>query len=119
MERKQFFVVAASAGAALAATGIAAGAAGSPGPPGCGPAPMPHPSGSAPFPHPPHHHASSVDSAYRHVQRTVETLSKDPNDYDGHKGKALGFLEQAVTELQQAMAYEQAHPNTAASPLGK
>lgn len=44
-------------------------------------------------------------------------LSKDPNDYDGHKGKALGFLTQAQTELQAAVAYEQAHPSATASPL--
>ncbi len=117
MERKQFFVFAASAGAALAATGIAAGAADSNNPSGCGPAPMPRPSGATPHPHVPHPKASEIDSAYRHVARLVEMLGKDPNDYGGHRVTALQYLTQAESELQAAVAYEQAHPTVTSSPL--
>lgn len=117
MERKQFFVFAASAGAALAATGIAAGAADSNNPSGCGPAPMPRPSGATPHPHAPHPKASEIDSAYRHVARLVEMLGKDPNDYGGHRVTALQYLTQAESELQAAVAYEQAHPTVMSSPL--
>jgi hypothetical protein len=116
MERKQFFVFAASAGAALAATGIAAGADTN-NPAGCGPAPMPRPSGGAPYPHVSHPKASEIDSAYRHVARLVETLGKDQNDYGGHRVTALGYLTQAESELQAAVAYEQAHPTVTSSPL--
>jgi hypothetical protein len=55
---------------------------------------------------------SEIESAYRHVERVIEMLSKDTNDYDGHRTPALGYLNQAALELQQAVAYTQAHPST-------
>jgi hypothetical protein len=119
MERKHFLAAAGIAGAALAAAGIAAADTGSANSNagGCGPAPMPRPSGATPRPRVPHPQASEIDNAYKHVLRLVDMLSKDPNDYDGHRVKALEFLTNAESELQQAVAYAQAHPTATSSPL--
>ncbi|HME80976.1 MAG TPA: hypothetical protein VKF82_02755 [Candidatus Eremiobacteraceae bacterium] len=119
MERKHFLAAAGIAGAALTVAGIAAADTSSNTPSGgCAPmAPKPLPSGASPRPHVPHQRASEIDSAYKHVVRLVDMLSKDPNDYDGHRVKALEFLTNAESELQQAVAYEQAHPTATSSPL--
>jgi len=78
---------------------------------------MPIPSGGSPRPHVPHQRVNSVESAYRRVERMIEELSKDPNDYGGFKTKALEELSQAGSDLQQAVAYEQAHPTSTTMPL--
>jgi hypothetical protein len=116
MERKQFLGATVLAGAALAMVGAGTATNATNGSNasslvncGGGVAPAPRPTGS-PGAHPPHAHHSEIESAYRHVERVIEMLGKDTNDYDGHKTPALGFLNQAAGELQQAVAYAQAHP---------
>jgi hypothetical protein len=117
MERKQFLAAFGLAGAALTAGAIASAASDTTttGNTACGPHPMP--SGASPRPHVPHARPSSIDSAYRRVERIIEQLSKDPNDYGGYKSKALAELGQAYTDLQQAVAFEQAHPSSTSMPL--
>lgn len=123
MERKQFLGAVALAGAAMATAGAATAAnvsntSNTSSAVNCGPvpAPMPHPSGS-PIARPPHVQHSEIESAYRHVERVIALLGRDPNDYGGHKTPALGYLGQAAAELQQAVAYEQAHPSTPPTSL--
>ncbi|MBV8282354.1 MAG: hypothetical protein JO347_09870 [Candidatus Eremiobacteraeota bacterium] len=116
MERKQF-LVAGIAGAAAVAAGIATAASdtsnssslSSGGP--CGPHPVALASGASPRPHVPHARPSSVDEALRHVERILEALGKDPNDYGGNKSKAIASLQEAQSELTAAVAYEKANPN--------
>ena len=121
MERKQFLAAFGLAGAALTAGAIASSASetttmtATTGNTACGPHPLP--SGASPRPHVPHARPSSIDSAYRRVERIIEQLSKDPNDYGGYKSKALAELGQAYSDLQQAVAFEQAHPSSTSMPL--
>ena len=113
MERKQFLGATAMAGAALAMIGVASASTttDTSNPVNCGSEPRPRPSGS-PVAHTPHPRASEIESAYRHVERVIEMLATDKNDYDGHRIPALGYLNQAANELEQAIAYAQAHPST-------
>ena len=124
MQRKQFLAAGIS-GAAAVAAGIAASAdststsstSTSNSASNCGPHPMPLGPGGSPRPHTPHARASTVDEALRRVQRIVEALTRDPNDYGGHKGSALGFLGQAQGELSEAVAFEQAHASATPPPI--
>lgn len=112
MERKQFLGATAMAGAALAMIGVASASTttDTSNSVNCVPAPHPRPSGS-PVAHIPHARPSEIESAYRHVERVIEMLATDKNDYDGHRVPALGYLNQAANELEQAIAYAQAHPS--------
>jgi len=121
MERRQFLGATALAAAAIAATAATSVSTSSNGsntsvPINCGPAPVPRPS-AFPSVHPVHQRHSEVESAYRHVQRVIEMLSRDTNDYGGHKAPAVGFLQQAAGELEQALAFEQAHPSATPPPI--
>jgi hypothetical protein len=123
MERKEFLGATALAAAAVAVTGATTASNSSNGSNtssavNCGPLP-PRPSGSPPARpiHPVHEHHSEIESAYRHVERVVEMLQHDTNDYGGHKMPAIGFLQQAAGELEQAVAYELAHPISTPPPI--
>ncbi len=120
MERKRFLAAAAMASAAFAAVGVAANgdsaSTGNSGSSACQPgASLPRPSGS-PHPHTARTPVSEVESAERHVERVVQMLQRDPNDYGGHKAPAIAALLQASGELQQAVAYNTEHPTAAATP---
>jgi hypothetical protein len=113
MERKQFLGATALAGAALAVIGVATATSASDlstNSTNCGPAPVPkpRPSGSpAANPRPQH---SEIESAFKHVDRIITMLQRDPNDYGGHKAPAMAALGQAADQLSQAIAFAQAHP---------
>ena len=113
MERKQFLGAGAMAGAALAMIAAATATSASDlsttsNTTNCGPAPMPkpRPSGSPMA----HQRQSDVTSAFKHVDRIITMLQRDPNDYGGHKAPALAALGQAADQLSQAIAFDQAHP---------
>ena len=117
MERKQFLGATAFASAALAVIGVgtatnASDLSTSSNPTNCGPAPAPkpRPSGSPVA----HQRQSEIASAFKHVDRIITVLQRDPNDYGGHKAPALAALGQAADQLSQAIAFDQAHP--ASSP---
>jgi hypothetical protein len=57
-----------------------------------------------------HQRQSDVASAFKHVDRIITMLQRDPNDYGGHKAPALAALGQAADQLSQAIAFDQAHP---------
>jgi hypothetical protein len=44
-----------------------------------------------------------LEHAERNLSRIISTLERDPNDYSGHKGQAIGYLQQALTQLQDAL----------------
>ena len=46
----------------------------------------------------------------RRLERVIDMLQHDQYDYGGHKTNALNYLNQARTELQAAIQYEQSHP---------
>jgi hypothetical protein len=125
MERKHFLSGAALAGAALAMVGAATATYASDTSTSttsnslnCGPAPMPRPRPSgSPFAGSQHARQSEIESAFRHVDRIISMLQRDPNDYGGHKATALAALSQAADQLSQAVAYQQAHPSTPQSTL--
>jgi hypothetical protein len=40
----------------------------------------------------------------RRLSRLIGQLERDPNDYAGHKQQAIGYMQQALTQLQDARA---------------
>lgn len=109
MERKQFITVTLGASAIVAAAGATLAASPAPNTgsnPGetstpCLPsnpryAGGPRPNGS---PNP----AALMQHADRNLGRLIEMMQRDPNDYGGHKGQAIGYLQQALTQVQDAL----------------
>ena len=123
MERKHFLSTAAVAGAALAIVGAATATNAQDTSTGsdstnCAPAPMPRPRPSgSPFAYQQHARQSEIESAYKHVDRIIAMLQRDPNDYGGHKAPALAALTQAADQLSQAVAFAQAHATAPPSTL--
>jgi hypothetical protein len=111
MERKKFITSAFGAGAIIAAAAAALGATPSPNAnenPGASGNPClpshagfgggPRPTGS---PNP----TALLEHADRNLGRLIETLQRDPNDYAGHKTQAIGYLQQALTQVQAALQF--------------
>jgi hypothetical protein len=44
-----------------------------------------------------------LEHADRNLGRLITTLQRDPNDYAGHKEQAIGFLQQALSQVQAAL----------------
>jgi hypothetical protein len=44
-----------------------------------------------------------LEHADRNLGRLITTLQRDPNDYEGHKEQAIGFLQQALSQVQAAL----------------
>lgn len=110
MERKKFITAALGAGAIIAATGIALGDT-QPDPddtdnPGGSNSPC-LPSGQrfggnqrgTGSQNP----AEMLQHADRNLGRLIEMLQRDPNDYGGHKQDAIGYMQQALTQIQDAL----------------
>jgi hypothetical protein len=45
-----------------------------------------------------------MEHAERNLSRLIEVLERDPSDYDGHKSQAIGYLQQALTQVQDALS---------------
>src|SRR5689334_2531361 len=56
-------------------------------------------------------HASNQDilDARRHVERAIDTLGRDANDYGGHRESAVDDLGLARQYLKQAIQFERDH----------
>jgi len=109
MERKKFITTAIGASAIIAAAGAtlaatpAPNATGNPGTlsnpclpshAGFGGGPRP---GESPNP------TAVLEHADRNLGRIIEMLQRDPNGYAGHKTQAIGYLQQALTQVQAAL----------------
>jgi hypothetical protein len=102
MNRQDFI----AAGAALAAASGAAGAlAATPLP---GPTPMPGsvPSGAPLYRNRNFGPTSELGRMGRMLGRMIAALQDDQNTYAGHKDKAIGYLQQALDEVNQMIAME-------------
>jgi hypothetical protein len=53
-----------------------------------------------------------LEHADRNLGRMISMLQRDPNDYAGHKEQAIGFLQQALTEVQAALQTVSANPQS-------
>ncbi len=40
----------------------------------------------------------------------IDQLQRDNHDYDGHRVAAIGEMQQAQSQLTQALAYDRSHP---------
>jgi hypothetical protein len=113
MERKHFITSIVAGSAAVAAAGMALGATPSPNaspgpfgnsfPGGCGPyrprgagSGMPEPTTS---PNP----QALMEHADRNLAKLIALLQRDPNDYAGHKEQAIGYLQQALAQVQASL----------------
>lgn len=47
--------------------------------------------------------AAALEHADRNLGRLIAMLQRDPNDYAGHKAQAIGFLQQALSQVQDAL----------------
>lgn len=58
-----------------------------------------------------HHHDRhpEIHRALRRLRSAKEDLQKASHDYGGHRDAALGFVNQAIAELQAALSYANAH----------
>ena len=45
------------------------------------------------------------------IQATIDDLNQDQPDYGGHRVQAINLLQQAKSQLQQALEFFKAHPN--------
>ncbi|GEM_PF-1002403 len=66
------------------------------------------PSGGRPYGESPHaqgspNPAAVLEHADRNLGRLITMLQRDPNDYAGHKAQAIGFLQQALSQVQAAL----------------
>jgi|SRR6516225_485597 hypothetical protein len=108
MERKHFLSAAAAIGAALAGTAVAAADPFS--------TPTPLPSGYRRHRRGELGSARDIQHARKIVERIIDRLQTDQSDYGGHKGRAIGDLQQARSELDLALQWDSTHPNTAVTP---
>ena len=46
----------------------------------------------------------AIEEAERRLSHIIHALERDPNDYSGHKQQAIGYMQQALTQLQNALA---------------
>ncbi len=109
MERWKFIATAIGTGATLVAAGAALGATPAPNatenPGGFGNPCLPSHPGYAGGPRPTGspNPAALLEHADRNLGRLIEMLQRDPNDYAGHKTQAIGYLQQALTQVQAAL----------------
>jgi hypothetical protein len=106
MERKHFITTAIGAGAAVAAAGATLAATPSPystNYPSAGNPCMPSRPNYADMPHGSPDPNAILEHAERNLSRIIGMLERDPNDYSGHKAEAIGYLQQALTQLQNAL----------------
>src|SRR5262245_916530 len=57
----------------------------------------------------PRDHLGKLNGAAKHLDAAVMTLNEAPDEFGGHKGKALALIRQAQDELRQAQQYAQSH----------
>ncbi len=108
MERKKFITTAFGASAIIAAAGATLAATPAPNATGNGTLNNPClPShggfGGGPRPAESPNPTALLEHADRNLGRLIEMLQRDPNDYAGHKTQAIGYLQQALTQLQAAL----------------
>lgn len=124
MERRNFLAAAMGATAALIGTTALASAGQVAGPPGPistpippGPAPRPTPSHNADWRRNENNSERNIRRVRRHLERVIDELQHDQNDYNGHRAQAMTLLQQAREQLLEAEQYDNAHPN--ASPTAR
>lgn len=47
--------------------------------------------------------AAALEHADRNLGRLITMLQRDPNDYSGHKEQAISYLQQALSQVQDAL----------------
>lgn len=47
-----------------------------------------------------------------HINTAIDSLQNDRNDYGGHRVAAINDLQTASSDIQQALAFDRAHPQT-------
>lgn len=60
-----------------------------------------------PFPHPmirPHERHPELRRAMRQLQNAKASLQSAAHDYHGHRDQAIALIDQAISQIQQAMA---------------
>ncbi len=115
MERRQFLTAAAGLAIAITAARAALGdtvsvtdptsAQPMPGQSGnpCMPLQHQHFAGPRPRPTGTPNPARILESAERRLSRIIEALQRDQDDYSGHKESAIGYMQQAQSQLQEAL----------------
>jgi len=122
MERRNFLAAAMGAAAALLGT-TALAEAGAPIAGPAGPISTPMPPGPAPRPSTSPglwrrnegNSERSIRRVRRHLEKVIDELQHDQNDYNGHRAQAMTLLQQAREQLLEAEQYDSAHPNTSAT----
>ncbi len=119
MERRHFLTSVTSLAAIVAAAGAALAA--SPAPqtttyPGSSPFPgrSPRPGSPAPLSGHRRAHGAAATPDLEHVHRRLESLidmlERDTGDYGGHRNQAIGFLQQADSEIVAALSLATSSP---------
>lgn len=52
----------------------------------------------------------NLQAVSQHIEAAIDGLQRDAHDYDGYRVKALASLQAARSQIQQALAYQSAHP---------
>ena len=122
MERKNFLTAAVGAAAALIGSGALVKAAPLPPQPGpistpLPPGPVPRPSGTPPetWRRDEYKSGRNLQKVRHRLERVIDELQHDQNDYGGHRAQAMTLLQQAREQLLEAEQYDTAHPNTTAT----
>jgi hypothetical protein len=53
----------------------------------------------------------NINAAIGALNRAIADLNRAPHDFGGHKADALQACQNAITQLQAAKAWNEAHPN--------
>ncbi len=112
MERKNFLSAALGAAAAVIGAGAIANAGTQP-VVGAVTSPVPLPSSNQPgWRRGQGASGHNIHMIRRHLDRVIDELQHDQNDYGGHRAKAITFLQQARVELLDAEQYDTQHPGS-------